>query len=108
VDNASEIKEKVTIGTDTIVIGSIIHGPVYIGNNCNIKKAYIGPYTCIGDGTIIEESSIEHSVILDNCSINRIDRLQDSLIGTGVKVLKGNQQSKAIKLFVGDDAVVEV
>ncbi|MFW0860212.1 MAG: hypothetical protein AAGB97_08705 [Dehalococcoidia bacterium] len=51
---------------------------------------------------------MEHSVILENCHILQIARLADSIIGRGTEVIKGEQNFKAVRLFVGDDARVEL
>ncbi|MFC1985308.1 glucose-1-phosphate thymidylyltransferase, partial [Chloroflexota bacterium] len=68
----------------------------------------IGPFTSIGMGTIIEGSSLEYSVILDKSHIYHIERLADSLLGKGVEVKKEEGHSQTIRLFVGDDAKVEL
>jgi NDP-sugar pyrophosphorylase family protein len=47
-------------------------------------------------------------VILENCLISGIERLADSVIGRGTEVIKGGQNLKAVRLFVGDDAKVEL
>ena len=67
-----------------------------------------GPFTSIGTGTVIENSSIEHSVILENCHILKIERLADSVIGRSTEVIKKEQGFKALRLFIGDDAKVEL
>ena len=51
---------------------------------------------------------MENSVILENCHICRIERVVDSLIGKGVKLVKPDQRSKGIRLFVGDDDRIEL
>ncbi|GAH12269.1 unnamed protein product, partial [marine sediment metagenome] len=59
-------------------------------------------------GTMVEDSSIEHSVVLENCCITKIERLADSIIGKGSTVTKHDHKFKAVRLFVGDDARVEL
>ncbi len=108
VDSKSQIVGRVEIKRKTIVENSIIRGPVSIAEGCRIKDSFIGPFTSIGIGTIIEGSSLEHSVVLDNSHIYHIERLADSLIGKGVEVKKGEERRQAIRLFVGDDAKVEL
>ncbi|MCL0088924.1 sugar phosphate nucleotidyltransferase [Dehalococcoidia bacterium] len=66
------------------------------------------PFTSIGANTVIENSSIEHSVILESSHILKIERLADSVIGRGTEVVKGGQNFKAVRLFIGDDARVEL
>ncbi|MBA7648572.1 UTP--glucose-1-phosphate uridylyltransferase [subsurface metagenome] len=108
VDSQSQIVGRVEIKQGAGVESSIIRGPVSIAEGCQIKNSLIGPFTSIGAGTVIENSSIEHSVMLENCRILKIERLADSVIGRGTEVIKGEQNFKAVKLFVGDDARVEL
>ena len=108
VDSQSRIVGRVEIKQGAAVESSIIRGPVSIAEGCQIKNSLIGPFTSIGAGTVIENSSIEHSVILENCHILKIERLADSVIGRGTEVIKGEQNFKAVKLFIGDDARVEL
>ena len=108
IDSPSRIVGRVKISQDTIIEKSTIRGPVSIAAGCHIKNSFVGPFTSIGSGTVIEDSSIEHSVVLDNCHIYRIERLEDSLIGKGVELKKSDERFKAVKLFVGDDARLEL
>jgi glucose-1-phosphate thymidylyltransferase len=51
----------------------------------------------------IENSEIEHSMVLENSRICDIDaRIQDSLIGRDVVVSRSPIKPKALKLTVGD------
>ena len=108
IDSPSRIVGRVKISLDTTIENSTIRGPVSIAAGCHIKNSFVGPFTSIGTGTVIEDSSIEHSVILENCHIYRIERLEDSLIGKGVELKKADERFKAVKLFVGDDARLEL
>lgn len=108
IDQSSEIVGRVEIKAGTKVENSLIRGSVSIAEDCHIKDSFIGPFTSIGAGTVIEESSIEHSVILGNCHILKIDRLADSVIGKGTEVIKLEQNFKALRLFIGDDAQVDL
>ena len=56
----------------------------------------------------MEDSSIEHSVVLENCHIIKIEHLADSVIGKGVELKKADERSNGIRLFVGDDAKIEL
>ena len=71
-------------------------------------NSFVGPYTTIGHGTRIINSAIEHSVILDMCYIENIVRLEDSLIGREARVVHPQNHSRALRLLIGDNNVVEV
>lgn len=107
-DSESQIVGRVEIGQKTKVQNSLIRGPVSIAGNCHINNSFVGPFTSVGVSTVIEGSSIEHSVILENCHIVNIERMSDSIIGRGSEVVKTKQNFKALRLFLGDDARVEL
>jgi glucose-1-phosphate thymidylyltransferase len=72
---------RVRLGSQSRVVNSIIRGPVVIGEGAEIIDSFIGPYTTIVSRTRIIHSVVEHSVILNDCRIEHISRLEDSLIG---------------------------
>jgi len=108
VDSKSRIEGKVEIRKGTRIENSLIQGPVSIAEDCRIRNSSIGSFTSIGAGTVIEDSSVEYSVILENCHILKIGRLADSIIGRKASVVKQEQGFKVTRLFVGDDAKVEL
>lgn len=106
VDNLSEIVGRVSLSPGAIVTNSIIRGPVVIGEGAVVKDSFIGPYTAIGRGTTLERISIEHSVVLENCYLTDVDRIEDSLIGCNTRVSRSDVKRKACRLFLGDDSEV--
>ena len=108
VDEPSEILGRVAIGRGSVIRNSKIRGPVVIGENTVIENSFVGPHTSIGDNVKIIKSSVEHSVILNDSELKDIERLEESLMGRGVRIFKNNTMHKALRLMVGDDSVVEV
>jgi glucose-1-phosphate thymidylyltransferase len=108
IDSKSEIEGRVEIQPGTRIVSSVIRGPVSIGKGCLVKDSFIGPFTSIADQTSIENSSIEHSVILEKCSISHIARMTDSLVGRDSRIRKRENGFAAVRLFVGDDANLEL
>jgi len=108
VDSKSKVSGRVRIDKTAKIVNSSIRGPVVIGKRCKIVDAFIGPYTTIGHGTRVINSAIEHSVILDKCSIENITRLEDSLIGREARVVHVKNHSHALRLMIGANNVVEV
>jgi glucose-1-phosphate thymidylyltransferase len=107
-DAESRITGRVRLGKKASVVASIIRGPVVIGEGAQISHSFIGPYTTIGPHSRVSHSVIEHSVLMSHCQVENIARLEDSLIGRESKVFQGENHSKALRLMVGDNAVVEV
>ncbi len=108
IDAASQVAGRVEVGEGTSIENSIIRGPASIAEGCQVKNSFIGPFTSVGAGTVIEHSSIEHSVILERCRISGIERLSDCVIGRCAVVTRRGDDFKATTLFIGDDAKVEL
>ena len=108
IDAKSKIVGRVEIKEGAKVENSTIRGPVSIAEECQIRNSFIGPFTSIGAGTVIEDSSVSHSVILENSRIYRIERLEDSLIGTRVELKRADERFNAVKIFVGCDSSLEL
>jgi glucose-1-phosphate thymidylyltransferase len=103
----SKIEGRVAIQENAKVINSTVRGPCVIGDSCVIENSFIGPYTSIGNGTKIIDSSIEYSVILEDAQISGVDRLGESLIGKNAKVTR-NHRTGCLKLNIGDYSEVEI
>jgi glucose-1-phosphate thymidylyltransferase len=108
IDSKSKIVGRVEIKEGTRVENSTVRGPVSVAEGCQIRNSFIGPFTSIGAGTVIEDSSVAHSVILENSRIYRIERLEDSLIGTRVELRRADERFNAVKIFVGCDSSLEL
>ena len=82
VDRDSQVNGKVTIGKGAEIINSRIRGPAIIGEDSRLVNAYVGPFTSIYHHVLIEDSEIEHSIVLEHSQIVDIPyRIEDSLIG---------------------------
>jgi glucose-1-phosphate thymidylyltransferase len=108
VDTQSRIVGRVQIGEGTKLENSLAQGPVFIAENCRIKNSLIKPFTNIRSGTVVEDSTVEHSIILENCRISKIKHLADSVIGKNTLLAGQGKSSKKVKLFIGDDCKVEL
>lgn len=108
VDHLSSLKGRIEIRQGTVVEASRIRGPVSIGAGCRISHSTIGPYTALGEGTVVESSGIENSILLENCRIQRIERLVESLVGAGTTLIGRERSSAPARILVGDDARMEV
>lgn len=82
VDDQSQVTGRVEIGPRSKVINCIIRGPVVIGSDCYLENCFIGPYSSIADQSIVIDTDLEHSVVLQGAQIARIhQRIIDSVIG---------------------------
>jgi glucose-1-phosphate thymidylyltransferase len=107
VDRDSQLIGKVIIEAGAEVINSTIRGPAIIGEKTRILNAYVGPFTSIYHDCIVEESEIEHSIVLEHSSIRGLPhRLEDSLIGRNVEVARSPFKPRAYRLLLGDNSTV--
>ena len=105
IDEESKITGRVHVSSETTIKKSNIKGPTYIGENCNIENSYIGPYTSVGDGTEIVNSYVQGCVIMENCSIRNVSRMEDSLLGRNVIIKKS--KDSVLRAILGDDSDFE-
>jgi glucose-1-phosphate thymidylyltransferase len=106
VDEGSQVNGRVSLGAGSRVVRSTIRGPAVIGEDCLIQDSFIGPFTSIGASSRVENSVIEHSVILAGATVSQVDRLEDSLLGRNARVARHNRH-RSLQLLLGDDTVVE-
>lgn len=108
-DENSRVIGRVSIGADTEIINSTIRGPVVIGSGCRIENCFIGPYTSIADGVVLEDADIEHSVFLAGSKAVGIEqRIVDSLVGQRAQLTVAPQRPKAMRFMIGDDSKIEL
>lgn len=107
VDRDSQIDHLVTVERGAELINSVVRGPAIIGENCRIVNSYVGPFTSIYHDTLIDNSEIEHSIVLDHTRIVSIpSRIEDSIIGREVEIAYSPIKPKAYKMTLGDHSKV--
>jgi glucose-1-phosphate thymidylyltransferase len=102
----STIAGRVTIEPGAVVRGSTIRGPAIVGANTQIIDTFIGPFTSIGRGCRVEQSVIEHTVLLDGAQVLGVARLDDSVLGKNAVVRKVATNHSTYRLMIGDDSEV--
>jgi len=81
-------------------------GPVAPENG---PHSYIGPYTAIGDGTIVEGGEIEGSIVIGECTITCGKKIVDSLIGKGCSILAAKgEKPEGTRLIIGENSVLKI
>jgi glucose-1-phosphate thymidylyltransferase len=103
------IQGAVVVEEGAVVVNSTLRGPLIIGKDTFVENAYIGPFTAIGPACIIRDSEIEHAIIMERSQILDVPhRIEDSLIGRDVTVLRSKSKPKAYKLMLGDHSKVGI
>ena len=106
-DDASRVEGRVAIAAGAKLERSVIRGPVVIGEGARIIDSYIGPYTSIDAGVEIVGSEVEHSILLAGSVIRDLDvRIEASLLGRNVKLSRGDEMPKTLRMIVGDNAEI--
>ena len=80
---------------------SLIIPPCFIGENVKIKNSKIGPYVSLGNGTCIENSNIENSLIQEKTVINH-GNLSNSMIGSNAQYFGVSRE-----ISLGDYSVLD-
>ena len=109
VDRNSTLTGKVTVEKGSEIRNSVIRGPAIIGEYTQIVDSYVGPFTSIYHHTEIKSSEIAHSIVMEHSRIVAIDqRIEDSLIGRNVEIIRSPAKPRAYKLTLGDYSKVGV
>jgi glucose-1-phosphate thymidylyltransferase len=108
VDGGSEVVGRVVIEEGAALVNSVVRGPAAIGTGTRLVNTFVGPYTAIAAGCLIEDSEIEHSVVLAHTVIRGMRRIEDSLVGHKVEVGVSQRKPCAYRLMLGDHSHVEL
>jgi len=106
-DSTVLIEGNVSIGNQTCISDQVkINGPVIIGNKCNISgNAIIGPNTSIGNECNILGGTIQDSIIMNNCKIEKNVNLRNSIISSNSTIAQNNIKNEQVFL-VGEGTKV--
>ncbi len=102
----SKVFGRAVIGPRSVIENSTVKGPCIIGKDCRVANSYIGPYTSINDGCIIERTEIEDSVVMAGSSLLNAGRILESLIGKNVKIHENGGRPVGNRFVVGDNSEI--
>jgi glucose-1-phosphate thymidylyltransferase len=109
VSGKSQIDGKVVIERGAVVEDSMVRGPVVIGADARIIRAYVGPFTSIDAGVTIRDSEIEHSIVLAGSEVLDLKaRVEDSLIGRNCHIHRRPIMPRALRFMIGDNSEVGI
>jgi glucose-1-phosphate thymidylyltransferase len=105
----SRIEGRVVVDPSARIEDSLVRGPSVIGPGVVLRHAYVGPYTSVAAGVLIENAEIEHSMILEDVSIAHVPwRLERSVIGARTRISHEFRVPQTVALLVGEDARITV
>jgi glucose-1-phosphate thymidylyltransferase len=105
----SRVEGRVAIHPSTTLTSSTVRGPSIIGPGACLSHAYVGPYTSIGAGVVIEGAEIEDSIIFPDVVVRHLGRrLEGSVVGRKAKLHRDFSVPAALRLWVGDHVEVSL
>jgi glucose-1-phosphate thymidylyltransferase len=105
----SQADGRVVVEAGARLERSTVRGPAIIGAGARVIDAYVGPYTAVGEGCLIERAEVEHSILLSGSSVTGLDgRMESSLLGRNVAVGRDARQPRAYRFMVGDNSEIAI
>ena len=105
----SQVDGRVVIEAGAKLVRSTVRGPAIVGAGAQLSDCYVGPYTAVGDGCIIERAEVEHSILLAGSSVRDLDgRMESSLLGRNVRIGRDVKQPRAYRFLVGDQSEIAI
>ena len=108
VDADSQLIGRVVVEQGAVIERSTVRGPAIIGRDSVVRDTYVGPFTSIYFGCTLEDTEIEHSIVLEESTIRGVGRIEDSLIGKQVEVSPSSALPRAHRLMLGDHSRVSI
>ncbi|WP_181686648.1 glucose-1-phosphate thymidylyltransferase [Halorhabdus salina] len=111
VTDEDSLAGRVVLGEGSVIeAGAVIRGPVSIGENTRIGgDAYVGPYTSIGDDSMIDNVHIEASVVIGENKITAERTIVDSLLGEQAMITTNDdRRPTGDRIVVGQNSTLEL
>jgi glucose-1-phosphate thymidylyltransferase len=108
VDEGSRLLGRVVVQPGAEIIRSVVRGPAIIGEGTRVEDSFIGPFTSVYYGCEVIRSEIEHSIVLAESRIVDMARIEDSLIGKQVEVIRSRSLPQAHRLMLGDHSRLDL
>jgi glucose-1-phosphate thymidylyltransferase len=105
----AQVDGRVVVEEGARLERATVRGPAIIGSGAVVRDAYIGPYTAVGRGCLIEGAEVEHSILLEGSSVRGLNgRMESSLLGRDVAISRGERQPRAYRFMVGDKSEIGI
>ncbi len=105
----SRVDGRVVVEAGAKLERSAVRGPAIIGAGAQLTDCYIGPYTAVGEGCVIENAEVEHSILLAGSAVRDLaGRMESSLLGRNVKIGRDHRQPRAYRFLVGDNSEIGI
>jgi glucose-1-phosphate thymidylyltransferase len=109
IDPGAKIEGAVSIGRGTHVsAGSVIIGPSWIGEGCDLDHAEIGPGASLGHRVTVRGANIRDSIVMDDAVMTGNFRMHDSIIGRHAVISGEGDRTESSRFLLGDHGVIEL
>lgn len=106
-DEDGETQGIVSIHPSARLEGALVRGPAVVGPGVRLTDAYVGPFTSLGAGVVVEGAEVEDSIVLPGAVIRHLrGRLASSIVGASARVVREFALPKAMHVCVADRADV--
>ena len=87
--DSNAVHGRVAISSSARVSGSTLHGPVSVDDDAVIEDSFVGPFTAIGAGAILNGAEIDNTMVLAGAEISHPgQRIEGSIIGEHASVVR--------------------
>jgi glucose-1-phosphate thymidylyltransferase len=98
----TEVQGPLIVHPTALISHSIVRGPAIVGPMARVTGAYVGPYTAIGGGAVIDNAEIENSIVMERAVVRDLGhRLESSVVGADARVTRRFSLPRAVQVFVG-------
>jgi glucose-1-phosphate thymidylyltransferase len=107
--DGADLVGDVVVEAGAVVRRSTVFGPALICSGCRVEDAYVGPFTTLGEGVVLERAEIEYAVVGAGTTIRDVGaRIQGSLIGEDVTIAGVTTRPSTHRMVVGDMSRIEL
>jgi NDP-sugar pyrophosphorylase family protein len=105
----ASVQGRVYVDPSAELDGAKLRGPVHIGPGARVVETYVGPYTSIASGVILEGVEIENSIVMRDAQLRYPGRrLEGSLVGEGAQIERDYGLPSALRLRVGPGSEIQL
>lgn len=105
----STVEGRVIVEPGARLENTTVRGPAAIAAGAVLVDAYIGPYTAIGPGCVVQNSEVEHSILLTGSKVLHLEgRMESSLLGRNATIDRSPRQPRAYRFMIGDNSDVGI
>ena len=106
----SQVDGRVVVEPGARLERSSVRGPAIIGAGAHLTDCYVGPYTAVGEGCVIDQRrgrALDPARRLPRSAISS-GRMESSLLGRNVKIGRDERQPRAYRFMVGDNSEIGI